>query len=295
MLYNKIRIIALLLVTVFAVIGVKAQVKDTTDVIIRIDGSIIYGKVLEVDQAHVKYRKNDVPDGPSVTLPREQVYVISYSNNTKQVITPVFGKRKLDEPAFDANSLDNGGKPDSSINLKYNIAHGNLRVGMGFSREYSSFKGVDDFSKSASAPSLYAAYQFRFNRFLKTGVNLGYASFNYKYNVSSDYDGIDISQKINETIVTLGFFGRYDLMNGFVKPYLLGGLNINYSAATLEGDIFFRDEGKHVVTTSAINGFKTNFVARAGVDIMFSNQFGVFTDIGTGTSLIQLGAIFSFK
>lgn len=295
MLYNKIKIIALLLLMVFAVIGVKAQVKDTTDVIIRIDGSILYGKVLEVDQDHVKYRKNDVPDGPSVTLPREQVYVISYSNNTKQVITPIFGKRKLDEPAFDANSLDNGGKPDSSINLKYNIAHGNLRVGMGFSREYSSFKGVDDFSKSASAPSLYAAYQFRFNRFLKTGVNLGYASFNYKYNVSSDYDGIDISQKINETIVTLGFFGRYDLMNGFVKPYLLGGLNINYSAATLEGDIFFRDEGKHVVTTSAINGFKTNFVARAGVDIMFSNQFGVFTDIGTGTSLIQLGAIFSFK
>jgi hypothetical protein len=211
------------------------------------------------------------------------------------VITPVFGKRKLDEPAFDANSLDNDIKRDTSNDLSYNLSHGALKVGMGFSREYSSFKGVDDFSKTASAPSLYAAYQFRFNRFLKTGVNLGYASFNYKYSVSSDYDGIDISQKINETIVTLGFFGRYDLMDGFVKPYLLAGLNINYSAATLEGDVFFRDEGKHVVTKSAINGFKTNLVARAGVDIMFSDQFGVFGDIGTGTSLIQLGAIFSFK
>ena len=73
----------------------KAQDKDsitTTDVIIRVDGSIIYGKVLEVSQEEVKYRKNDLTDGPEVTLPRKQVYVISYSNNTKQVITPVFGK-----------------------------------------------------------------------------------------------------------------------------------------------------------------------------------------------------------
>ncbi len=298
MYYNKIKLIVLVLLIALSAFTAKAQEKDsitTTDVIIRVDGSIIYGKVLEVNQEQVKYQKTDLTDGPTVTLPRKQVYVISYSNNTKQVITPVFGKRKLDEPAFDENRLESDEVSDTTKNLKYNIAHGDIRVGMGFSRAYSSFKGVDDFSKEASAPSLFAAYQIRYNRFLKVGVNLGYASFNYKYKRSSDYDGIDITQSIKESITTLGLYGRYDLMDGFIKPYLLLGLNFNYNSATMEGDVYFRDEGKHVLTTSGINGFKNDIVARAGLDAMISKSFGLYFDLGTGTSLIQIGAIFSLK
>lgn len=296
--WNKIKVTAIVFILALTALSVKAQEKDSisaTDIIIRVDGSIIYGKVLEVNQDQVKYRKNDIPDGPEVTLPRKQVYLISYSNNTKQVITPVFGKRKLDEPAFDANSLESTADSDTTQNLKYNIAHGDIRVGMGFSRAYSSFKGVDDFTKEASAPSLFATYQFRYNRFLKAGVSLGYASYNYGYTRSSDYDGIDISQSIKESIIAMGIYGRYDLMNGFVKPYLLLGMNFNYTSATMKGDIFFRDEGKHVLTTSGINGFKTEIVARAGVDVMISQQFGLYLDLGTGLSLVQIGAIFSLK
>jgi hypothetical protein len=298
MYYNKIKLIVIVLLIALSAFTAKAQEKDSitaTDIIIRVDGSIIYGKVLEVNQEQVKYQKTDLTDGPTVTLPRKQVYVISYSNNTKQVITPVFGKRKLDEPAFDENRLESDEVSDTTKNLKYNIAHGDIRVGMGFSRAYSSFKGVDDFSKEASAPSLFAAYQIRYNRFLKVGVSLGYASFNYKYKRSSDYDGIDITQSIKESITTLGFYGRYDLMDGFIKPYLLLGLNFNYNSATMEGDVYFRDEGKHVLTTSGINGFKNDIVARAGLDAMISKSFGLYFDLGTGTSLIQIGAIFSLK
>lgn len=298
MWWNKIKTTVLILMIALSAFTVKAQEMDSissTDVIIRVDGSIIYGKVLEVSKDEVRYRKNDIPNGPEITLPRQQVYVISYSNNTKQVITPVFGKRKLDEPAFDANSMESDEVSDTTKNLKYNIAHGDVRVGMGFSRAYSSFKGVDDFSKEASAPSLFAAYQIRYNRFLKVGVSLGYASFNYGYNRISEYDGIAISQKIEESIVNLGIYGRYDLMDGIIKPYLLLGLNFNYNSATMEGDVEFLDEGKHVLTTSGINGFKNDIVARAGVDFFISKSFGLYSDIGTGTSLIQIGAIFSLK
>jgi hypothetical protein len=298
MYWNKIKVTVLVFLVALSALSVKAQVKDstsTTDVIIRVDGSILYGKVVEVGQDEVTYRKNDIPNGPEVTLPREQVYVISYSNNTKQVITPVFGKRKLDEPAFDENSLDEKVDSDTTKNLKYNIAHGDIRVAMGFSRAYSSFKGVDDFSKEASAPSLYAAYQIRYNRFLKVGVSLGYASFNYQYDRVSEYDGISISQSIEESIVNLGIYARYDLMDRFIKPYLLLGLNFNYNSALMEGDVEFLDEGKHVLTTSGINGFKNDIVARAGLDFMISKSFGLYSDIGTGVSLVQIGAIFSLK
>ena len=84
-------------------------------------------------------------------------------------------------------------------------------------------------------------------------------------------------------------------MDGFIKPYLLLGLNFNYNSATMEGDVEFLDEGKHVLTTSGINGFKNDIVARAGVDFMISKSFGLYSDIGTGTSLVQIGAIFSLK
>jgi len=298
MYWNKIKVTAVVFLVALSALSVKAQENDSisiTDVIIRVDGSIIYGKVLEVSQNEVKYLKNDIPDGPIVTLPREQVYVISYSNNTKQVITPVFGNRKLDEPAFDENTLEADEDSDTTNNLKYNIAHGDIRVAMGFSRAYSSFKGVDDFSKEASAPSLFAAYQIRYNRFLKIGVSVGYASFNYQYDRVSDYDGIAISQSIEESIVNLGIYGRYDLMSGFIKPYLLLGLNFNYNSATMKGDVEFLDEGKHVLTTSGINGFKNDIVARAGVDFFISKSFGLYSDIGTGISLVQIGAIFSLK
>lgn len=298
MCWNKLKSTVVALLIALSAFTAPAQEKDsisTTDVIIRVDGSIIYGKVIEVSQNEVKYRKNDIPDGPEITLPREQVYVISYSNNTKQVITPVFGKRKLDEEAFDANSMEIDENNDTTKNLKYNIAHGDVRVGMGFSRAYSSFKGVDDFSKEASSPSLFAAYQIRYNRFLKVGVNLGYASFNYGYNRTSKYDGIAISQSIEESIVNLGIYARYDLIDRFVKPYVLAGLNFNYNSATMKGDVEFLDEGKHVLTTSGINGFKNDVVVRVGVDFMISKSFGLYSDVGTGTSLIQIGAIFSLK
>jgi hypothetical protein len=299
MYYNNTKIFVLFIFLVCSSFVVSAQEKrDTTataDAIIRVDGSIVYGKVVEVDQKEVKYRINNLWNGPVITLPRKLVYAISYSNSTTQIVTAKFGAKTTKSPEYDQNKLEVKNVTDSTNNLGYNIGHGDVKVGLGFSREYSSFSGVKDFSKSASAPSIYVAYQFHYNRFLVVGASLGYASFKYVSNVTSDYDGIAITQNINETIGTLGVYGRYNLMDGFIKPYLLLGLNINYSQSTLNGDVFFMEDGKHVQTSSGINGFKTNFVARAGVDFMISKSFGLYSDIGTGTSLIQLGVIFSLK
>lgn len=315
---NNLKNISLLLLLFFAACNLKAQVQDilpTTDVIVGIDGGITYGKVLEVDDERIKYRKNDIPDGPTITLQAKQVYLIVYSNNTTQLITPAFGTQKAGEPTTEkqsskkksntkpvieeqqpvSNSTDSTVKADTIANFKTNLAHGALKIGLGFQRDYSSFKGIEDFTKTPSAPSLFAAYQCRYNRFLTLGINFGYASFNYSYSASSDYDMIDISQDITEKIGTVGFYGRYDLMDRFFKPYLVLGLNINHSSATVVGDIYFRDEGKHVLINSDINGFKTNFVARAGIDVMISQRFGLYSDIGTGTNLIQVGVVFSFK
>jgi hypothetical protein len=292
--------IAILVILVLASLAVNAQLKDTLprpDVIIRVDGSIMYGRVLEVNQQVVKYQINDMVTGPVIIIPRNLVYAISYSNNTTQIITPLFNQKTISVIAFDQSNNQAGSSAprDTSSNLKHNLAHGSIKVGLGFYRGYSGIKGINNFNRSASSPSIYAAYLFRFNRFLITGVSLGYASFNYNYSRFSEYDQVSISQNITEAISTLGLFGRYNLMDGFIKPYLMMGLNVNYCNAFIKSDISFIDEGKHIITNTNIRGFKTNFVFRGGVDFMISRTFGLYGDIGTGTSLIQLGVIFSLK
>ena len=284
------------LILLLSNVYVFAQVVDSTslvDVIVRVDGTLTYGKVTEIDQEFVKYRDSTVPNGPIISLPRKLVYTISYSNNTSVIITPKFGTRKIRESAFDENALET--EDEEKIDWKYNIQHGSLKVGLGLSRSFSSFKGVKGFTKTASAPALFVSYTFRFNRFLLLGGGLGYASFNYDYKLRSDYDDIDIKQTINESVTTLNLFGRYDLMTGFLRPHIILGINVNYAYVDLNGEIFFRDNLKRVATSSGLRGFKTNFVLRGGLDFNISKTFGVFGDIGTGTSLVNLGAIFILK
>ena len=40
---------------------------------------------------------------------------------------------------------------------------------------------------------------------------------------------------------------------------------------------------------------KTILLPGLALDVMISKSFGLYFDIGTGTSLIQIGAIFSLK
>jgi hypothetical protein len=293
----KIRAMVLLL-SLFSV-TLNAQVKDTTakaDAIIRVDGSIVYGRVLGVDQQQVRYRINDFSKGPVITLPRKLVYAISYSNNTTQIITPAFGKKKVNVLAFDQSSPDNTADAKDTINnRKYNLSHGSIKICLGFSHPYSGFKNLKDYDKSNNTPSMVASYHFRYNRFLITGVNIGYTDISYNYQSLSDYDQIDIQQKVKESIFTMGFFGRYNLLDGFVQPYLLMGFNINHSKALVVNDVFFRDLGRHVATVYGIRGFKTDFVFRGGVDLALSKHFGLYSEIGSGSSLVQLGVIFILK
>ncbi|MBY0435272.1 MAG: autotransporter outer membrane beta-barrel domain-containing protein [Cyclobacteriaceae bacterium] len=275
-----------------------AQIADEgkgPDVIIRVDGVIVHAKVVSVDQAEVTYKLTEVADAAVITLPRKLVYAISYADQTTQVITPSFGRKRIDLLPFDADkrnvSADETDETDEN-NWRSNVKKGTIRVGLGFVRNYSSLDGVSNFKKTASSPSLSVMHQFRFNRLFVVGCSVGYAGFNYQYTSISDYDQIDINQRIRESITTLGFYGRYNLMDGFVRPYLLAGVNFNYSSATIDSDIFFRDEAKRISTHTGIQGFKTNLALRAGIDLHLSQRFGLYGDIGTGSSLIQIGTLF---
>lgn len=68
------------------------------DNIILRNGSEIPAKVLEVNQADLKYRKADNPDGPVYTAPIRDVLLIKYANGTRDsfesTAAPAFGPRR---------------------------------------------------------------------------------------------------------------------------------------------------------------------------------------------------------
>ena len=238
----------LLIITLLFVSQLNAQKIDSSavsDVIIQVDGTVFYGKVIEVNEAQIKYRNTLVQDGPIVVLPRELIYMISYSNNTTQLITPEFGKKKIDKKAFDENTVEaqsTDENPDN--NFRYNIGHGTIKLGFGFSPMYTSVKGIEGYNKIQTFPSMEASYHFTLKKYLVLGANIGYAGYNYAYSESSDYDQIDISQEIDETFINYGMFARYDIMHDFFRPYALAGLDVNYSVVNAHGQVFFKEEGK---------------------------------------------------
>lgn len=56
------------------------------DVIVKMNGDIVYGLVKEVAPYYISYQRTDIPDGPVYTIPRYEVYVISYRNQVKDYI-----------------------------------------------------------------------------------------------------------------------------------------------------------------------------------------------------------------
>ncbi len=276
------------------------ETKKPADVIIKADGSILYGKVIELNADNIRYLRAEMPDGPIVAIPRKDIYAISYTNQTYEVLTPASGKSKnsksetaipLGQPP--AQPLT---EPDSlSTDWKNNIGNGAIKAGMGFSRQYSSLKGVDDFTKTPSAPSLYVGYNFKFNKNIKLGASLGVAGFKYAYDYFSEYDQIGIKQDISEKVATLGTFARYDITGGIFKLYVLGGIDLNFNFVDINGEIYFKDDNKKVASHSEGRGFNSDFIARGGAEISLGRNFGLYSDIGLGKSLVQVGVVFSLS
>ncbi len=58
------------------------------DIIVKKNGWTINSKVIEITQTEIKYKRFDNLDGPIITIPKDDILVISYENGTREVINP---------------------------------------------------------------------------------------------------------------------------------------------------------------------------------------------------------------
>lgn len=264
-------------------------VSFSPDVIIKTNGNMFQCKILEVNDSLIRY-KADPKDTSQVyeSVPRTEVYAISYSNGRAMVITPeLMGKKADIYPTESCQGWDN---------FKSNLGHGAISVGIGFVNFYSPLKNTSSYNDEQVMPSVFAGYNFRVIGKLRAGAHLGVGGNKLSKSQESVYDQLKVSSTIDEGFICLGLFARYNILDGAIKPFIKGGLDLFYVDMTTTSEAVSLD-GKTASLNTVIHqrGIKPGLVLRAGLDLYFGNRFGIYGDVGTGLSLVQVGVLFNLE
>ncbi len=267
------------------------------DVIVKLNGDLVYGLVKEVGPYYISYQRTDIPDGPIYKIPRDEVYVISYRNQVKDYING----RNISPSIRDSvpNPVPNSKTVDSSKNKAgINFKNGSLNLGLGFLRSFSKLKNVNNYSTSATFPVVSIAYEVNYNSNLQLGLMIGFGSHKFSDQNYSTYDSTNNNINITENIFGLYVYGRYYFMNASsrLQPYILGGLGITSSNIHSENKISFTNDNSQIILVkSGTRSTGVGIIARAGAQYFVNNQFQVFLDAGVGLSVIKLGVSFALK
>lgn len=83
------------------------------DIIMKKDGTLLNGKVVEITEQEVKYRKADNPDGPVYTVKIADVSRINYDNGASDVFDRKLENTQVQQTATDTRMLTGQGSTAS--------------------------------------------------------------------------------------------------------------------------------------------------------------------------------------
>jgi hypothetical protein len=263
--------------------------RNTRDIIIKTNGNLFHCNIVEVNDNLVVYKfpeKDTI--GELHNVPRAEVYTIAYGNGFTQVITPeLMGQEAYMNPYK--------GTCEGWDTFKRNLGKGSINIGIGFVDFYSPIKNADSFTDNKTMPSISAGYTFRIKGKLKAGIQLGIGGNELTKSGVSEYDQVAISSKIEESFLVVGLYCRYDILDGMFKPYVKGGLDfIGVFMTTTSETQSLDGSSASLKTIVDQSGIKPGLILRAGMEVMFGDNFGVYGDAGTGLSLVQVGVLFNF-
>lgn len=278
------------------------------DVIIKRNGDLVYGLVQEVGPVVIRYKRTDIPDGPIYMLERREIYAISYRNQVKEVLNPLDGYG-TPRPGLPANAdaddyrLPNGYPQTAPIDPALNPLQndrdrfsfnrmGMVRFGLGFFRGYTKVKDVGGYSSSTFIPAFTLAYETLFQPGLRVGVQAGLGNRKFSRSEFNDYDSLTINKTLRENIFTLHAYGRYTIGDFYarIQPYVMGGIGLQTSSIKTEQQIDFMEQNTPMLQVRSTNrSVGIGLLLRAGAEYYLNPQFRVFTDVGTGPAVFQVG------
>ena len=268
---------------------VETAINISPDVIVKTNGNLFQCKIIEVNDSEVKYKLSLTDtSGTVLNIPRGEIYAIAYGNGLAMVITPELLGREADiYPEDYCEAWDN---------FKKSLGQGSINVGIGFISFYSPIKNSGSYESTQTMPSVFAGYTIRIKGKLKAGLHLGFGGNELSKSGESEYDQMRVSQEIDEGFFCLGLFARYDILEGAIKPYVKGGIDfigVNMTTTSVAESL----DGKTASLKSVVHqkGIKPGLILRAGLDMYFGDNFGIFGDVGTGLSLVQVGVLFNLE
>lgn len=264
------------------------------DVIIKTNGDILYGLVTEVAPYLIFYKRTDIPDGPIYSVPRNEVYAISYRNQVKDYIHP-FG---ADAPMPPVNNRNPDLYPDINYRKADMFRKGTVYIGIGFLRSFTKVDNASKYSSSAGAPVLSLGYEAYIKSNIRVGAMIGFGTHKFSNQEYSNYDSTFNDISLKENTFGIYVYGKYSLLQTTspLQPYITLGLGVASSHVLSENRISFtNDASKVILVKSGARSAGVNIMARIGAEYFISKQLQAFIDAGSGLSIINLGIAVSVK
>lgn len=259
------------------------------DVIIRRNGDIIYGLVKEVGLELIKYQRTDIPNGPIYTIPKFEVYAISYRNQVRDIINPVTDPALIRQPGYGAYQTPDGRyyNPRSSFLSR----NGSVALGVGFIRGFTKVKNAGNYSSSGS-PVVNIAYDALYRGPVRLGAQLAFGSHKFSGQEYNTYDSTQSAVSIKENFFSLHAYARYSLLSrtSAFQPYALLGLGLNIANIRTDQEVNFLNRAdKVLLVSSGARAVGVGILARIGTDYYLNDKFRVFGDVGAGPYILNIG------
>ena len=262
------------------------------DVIIKKNGEIVYGLVKEVGLDLIIYQRTDIPDGPYYTIPRVEVYAISYRNQVKDILAPMDAPLTPNLPGI-SNPYDRNPYYDYDLTRRRLFGNGILRFGLGFIRGVSKVKDADEYSTSATFPKISIGYDVYYRKNIRLGLQVAFGTNKFSNETFSSYDSTQSTGEIKENMFSVYLYGRYDLLDNSrsaLRPYITAGIGINSSHVSTENTInFISNMDQVLLIKSGARAVGLGIIARIGADYYLNQNISVFADAGFGTSVLNIG------
>ena len=247
---------------VFTTLSVKAQ-----DLIILKDGNEISAKVMEVNQAEIKYKKFDNPEGPSYSVLKSDVFMIRYKNGTKDIINTIKEPEQKVNQNIQTNSI-------KEITTKGTI----------------EFGGNISFINEGSSNRDYSVHQFAFNPYVgfmlgngfELGLTPGFVSIGSSESSSISQFNLFLAPSYN--IKAGNTYPFFEFLVGYQKNYF-GYNNFSFSGvgfgASCGVKVMIGDIGSLVCDLKYLN---QSFIGAS------NNPQYVISDYNNNTLTIEIGA-----
>lgn len=258
------------------------------DVIVKLNGDIVYGLVKEVGPYFITYQRTDIPDGPIYTIPRNEVYVISYRNQVKDYING----NNAQEPEQGGIIPYTGNPRYINYKSKSLFENSNIGFGLGFLRSFTKVKNKGSYSSGSSFPVILFSYEVNYDKNIQIGLEMGFGTHKFSSQQFSSYDSTINNDNITEHIFGLYVYGRYFLLNSSsrIQPYIMAGIGVTSSNIISETTISFtNDNSQEILVKSGNRSTGLGITARVGGQYYISNQLQFSLDAGFGLSVIKAG------